>query len=65
VDKRTLRKTGRTEQFATRVSPEWLGKVKGITKKENLKLVEVLEKMLESYENSFSTNSKERNESKI
>jgi hypothetical protein len=50
VDKRTLRKTGRTEQFATRVSPEWLEKVKGIAEKENLKLVEVLEKMLESYE---------------
>lgn len=50
VDKRTLRKTGRTEQFATRVSKEWLEKVKGIAEKENLKLVEVLEKMLESYD---------------
>ncbi|MCE8163674.1 MAG: hypothetical protein I3273_06800 [Candidatus Moeniiplasma glomeromycotorum] len=50
VDKRTLRKTGRTEQFATRVSLEWLEKVKEIAKKENLKLVEVLERMLESYE---------------
>ena len=50
IDKRTLRKTGRTEQFATRVSKEWLGKVKGISEKENLKLVEVLEKSLECYE---------------
>ena len=25
IDKRSLRKTGRTEQFATRVSKEWLG----------------------------------------
>jgi hypothetical protein len=50
VDKRTLRKTGRTEQFATRVSPEWLGKVKVIAEKEGLKLVELLEKMLEYYE---------------
>jgi len=50
VDKRSLRKTGRTEQFATRVSKEWLEKVKGIAEKENLKLVEVLEKMLENYE---------------
>ena len=50
IDKRSLRKTGRTEQFATRVSKEWLEKVKGIAKKENLKLVEVLEKFLECYE---------------
>lgn len=59
VDKRTLRKTGRTEQFATRVSLEWLEKVKGIAKKENLKLVEVLERMLESYEGGFSVNLRE------
>jgi hypothetical protein len=51
VDKRTLRKTGRTEQFATRVSKEWLEQVKGIAEKENLKLVEVLERMLENYQN--------------
>ena len=50
VDKRTLRKTGRTEQFATRVKKEWLEKVRGMAEKENLKLVEVLEKMLEQYE---------------
>lgn len=50
VDKRTLRKTGRTEQFATRVSKEWLEKVKGMAERENLKLVEVLEKLLECYE---------------
>jgi hypothetical protein len=49
VDKRTLRKTGRTEQFATRVNKEWLEKIKKIAVKENLKLVEVLEKALESY----------------
>lgn len=50
VDKRTLRKTGRTEQFATRVSKEWLEKIKGIAERENLKLVEVLEKALECYD---------------
>jgi len=50
LDKRSLRKTGRTEQFATRVSKEWLEKVRKIAEKENLKLVEVLEKMLERYE---------------
>jgi hypothetical protein len=56
VDKRTLRRTGRTEQFATRVSKEWLEKVKGMAEKENLKLVEVLEKMLESYEKEHKIN---------
>ena len=50
VDKRTLRKTGRTEQFATRVNKEWLEKIRGISERENLKLVEVLEKSLECYE---------------
>jgi hypothetical protein len=50
IDKRTLRKTGRTEQFATRVSKEWLIKVKEIATQENLKNVEVLEKSLECYE---------------
>ena len=50
VDKRTLRKTGRTEQFATRVSKEWLVKIKEIAAQEKLKNVEVLEKALECYE---------------
>ena len=58
VDKRTLRKTGRTEQFATRVSKEWLGKVKAIAEKEGLKLVEVLEKVLEVYERQSKNNEK-------
>ena len=49
IDKRSLRKTGRTEQFATRVSKEWLEKVKAIAKKENLKLAELLERFLECY----------------
>src|ERR1700722_1891062 len=55
VDRRSLRKTGRTEQFATRVSKEWLEKVKEIAVKESLKLVEVLERMLEGYEKEQKT----------
>ena len=47
MDKRTLRKTGRTEQFATRVRKEWLKRVKDIAKREDLKLVEVLEESTE------------------
>jgi len=55
VDKRTLRKTGRTEQFATRVSKEWLKKIKEIARKENLKLVEVLERLLDCYEEKLGS----------
>ena len=55
VDKRTLRRTGRTEQFATRVSKEWLEKVKEVARKENLKLVEVLERLLDCYEEKLGS----------
>lgn len=50
VDGRTLRKTGRTEQFATRVSPEFHNRLKEIAKRDSLMLVEVLERAVEAYE---------------
>jgi len=50
IDKRTLRKTGRTKQFNTGVSEEWLKKLKTISYEERLKYVEVLERALECYE---------------
>jgi len=50
TDKRTLRKTGRTEQFATRVRKDWLEKVRNIAAQQEIKLVEVLERMLEEWE---------------
>ena len=50
TDKRTLRKTGRTEQFATRVRKDWLEKIRNIATQQDLKLVEVLERMLEEWE---------------
>jgi hypothetical protein len=50
VDGRTLRRSGRTVQFATRVSPEFDARVRAIAQREKLLLVEVLERALDSYE---------------
>src|SRR5262245_381217 len=50
IDGRSLRKTGRTVQFATRVSWEWDDKLRRIAKRDGLYLVEVLERALEAYE---------------
>ncbi|RHZ36194.1 hypothetical protein [endosymbiont GvMRE of Glomus versiforme] len=50
IDKRTLRKTGRTKQFNTGVSEEWLKKLKSIAYKERLHYNELLEKALKCYE---------------
>jgi hypothetical protein len=50
IDKRTLTKTGRTYQLGTRVKKEFLERLKNIAYEERLKIVEVLEKALESYE---------------
>lgn len=50
IDGRTLRRSGRTVQFATRVSPEFDERVRGIAVREGLLIVEVLERALEAYE---------------
>jgi hypothetical protein len=50
VDGRSLRRSGRTIQFATRVSPEFDERIRTIAKRERMLLVEVLEKALEAYE---------------
>jgi len=50
LDGRSLRKTGRTLQFATRVSWEFDDKLRRIAQRDGLKLVEVLEKSLDAYE---------------
>jgi hypothetical protein len=52
VDRRTLRRTGRTVQFATRVSPEFYDRVRQIARYHGLLLVEVLERALEAVESS-------------
>lgn len=51
---RPARKTGRTEPFGTRVSPEFLKKFKRIAFEDDLKIVELLEKSLEAYESQRS-----------
>jgi hypothetical protein len=49
-DGRSLRRTGRTLQFATRVSPEFDAKLRRIAERDHLWLVEVMEKALDLYE---------------
>jgi hypothetical protein len=50
IDGRGLRKTGRTVQFANRVSWEFDDKLREIAQRDGLKLVEVLERGLDAYE---------------
>ncbi len=52
IDGRTLRRSGRTVQFATRVSPEFDERVRRIAMRDGLLLVEVLERALDAYESS-------------
>src|SRR5215471_12189942 len=52
IDGRTLRKTGRTVQFATRVSMEFDDRLRRLAQHDGLKLCEVLERALEAYEAS-------------
>lgn len=53
-DGRSMRKTGRTLTFATRVSPEFDERIRDIAEQEGLMLVEVLERALEAYERELS-----------
>ncbi len=50
IDGRSLRRTGRTVQFATKVSLEFDDKLRRIAQRDGLLLVEVLERALEAYE---------------
>jgi len=50
LDGRSLRKSGRTLQLATRVSWEFDDKLRHIAQRDGLKLVEVLEQGLDAYE---------------
>jgi len=47
---RPKRETGRTEPLATRVTPEFKHRLRMISARDDLKLVEVLELALEAYE---------------
>lgn len=53
VDGRSLRRTGRTAQFATRVTPEWHRRIKRIAARDGKKLTEILELALETYEEKY------------
>jgi len=50
MDGRTMRRSGRTVQFATRVSPEFDERIRQIAMRDGLLLVEVLERALDTYE---------------
>ncbi|SMX45588.1 hypothetical protein [Octadecabacter ascidiaceicola] len=47
--KAVRKKTGRTEPFGTRVSPEWMKEFKMVAVQDGLKHVELLEEMLAVY----------------
>ena len=49
-DGRSMRRTDRTVQFATRVTPAWDEQIRQIAERDRLLLVEVLEKAIEAYE---------------
>jgi hypothetical protein len=57
-DGRSARRSGRTLQFATRVSPEFDDRLRSIAERDHKLLVEVLEEALEAYENSRSQQSR-------
>ena len=50
MDGRSARRTNRTIQFATRVSPEFDQRIREISQRDGLLLVEVMEMALEAYE---------------
>ena len=49
-DGRSMRRTERTVQFATRVTPAWDEQIRQIAERDRMLLVEVLEKAIEAYE---------------
>lgn len=54
IDGRSLRKTGRTVQLATKVSPEYDEKLRLIAQRDNLNICVLLEKSLDAYEKANS-----------
>ena len=51
LDGRSMRRTNRIVQFATRVTPEFDRRMRAIAMEEGLLIVEVLERALDAYEN--------------
>ena len=50
LDGRTMRRSGRTIQFSTKVSPEFDLRIRQIAMRDGLMLTEVMERALEAYE---------------
>jgi len=50
IDGRSMRRSGRTVQFATRVSPEFDDRIRRVAMRDGLLLVEVLERALNAYD---------------
>lgn len=50
IDKRTLKKTGRTHQLATRVRFEFYKRVKRLALDNDITIAELLERAVDSYE---------------
>ncbi|KDR24707.1 hypothetical protein BG57_03435 [Caballeronia grimmiae] len=50
VDGRSARRSNRTLQFATRVSPEFDERLRSVAQRDGLMLVELLERALDAYE---------------
>ena len=50
LDGRSLRRSNRVIQFATRVTPEFDQRIRELARAENLLIVEVLEMALDAYE---------------
>lgn len=53
-DGRSMRRTGRTMTFATRVSPQFDDRIRDIAEQQGLMLVEVLERALEAYDRELA-----------
>jgi len=49
-DGRSMRRSNRVVQFATRVTPEFDERIRSIAEREELLIVEVLERALDAYE---------------
>jgi hypothetical protein len=52
TDGRSARRSNRTIQFATRVTPEFDERIRAIAERDGLLLVQVLERALDAYETS-------------
>lgn len=53
LDGRSLRRTGRTVQFATRVTPDFDRRIRILAKSQGVLIVEVLERALDVYEKMY------------